>query len=83
MQYLWLDSDFYLSNSETPPSSRQTILVEQIKAPSIYKIYFNYLETFFYNFNLLKTLLLPQHIHLYTQDQHKFLCVNLFQKLLT
>ena len=35
-QYLWLDYDFYLANSETPPSSRQTIVVEQIKAPSVY-----------------------------------------------
>ena len=35
-QHLWLDSDFYLSNSETHPSSRQTVVVEQIKAPSVY-----------------------------------------------
>ena len=34
--HLWLDSDFYLLNSETPPSSRQTVVVEQIKAPSVY-----------------------------------------------
>jgi len=34
--HLWLDYDFYLPNSETPPSSRQTVVVEQIKAPSIY-----------------------------------------------
>ena len=33
---LWLDYDFYLSNSETPPSSRQTVVAEQIKAPSVY-----------------------------------------------
>jgi len=33
---LWLDYDFYLPNSETPPSSRQTVVVEQIKAPSLY-----------------------------------------------
>ena len=35
-QYLWLDSDFYLLNSETPPFSRQTIVVEQLKSTSIY-----------------------------------------------
>ena len=35
-EHLWLDSDFYLPNSETPPSSRQTVVVEQIKAPSVY-----------------------------------------------
>ena len=35
-EHLWLDSDFYLTNSETPPSSRQTVVVEQIKAPSVY-----------------------------------------------
>ena len=34
---LWLDYDFYLLNSETPPSSRQTVVVEQIKAPSVFK----------------------------------------------
>ena len=34
--HLWLDYDFYLPNSETPPSSRQTVVVEQIKAPSVY-----------------------------------------------
>ena len=34
---LWLDYDFYLPNSETPPSSRQTVVVEQIKAPSVFK----------------------------------------------
>ena len=34
--YLWLDSDFYLLNSETPPFNRQTVVVEQIKAPSVY-----------------------------------------------
>ena len=34
--HLWLDSDFYSSNSETPPFSRQTVVVEQIKAPSVY-----------------------------------------------
>ena len=33
---LWLDYDFYLPNSETPPFSRQTVVVEQIKAPSVY-----------------------------------------------
>ena len=38
MQYLWLDYDFYLPNSETPPFSRQTVVVEQIKAPSVFKI---------------------------------------------
>ena len=44
---LWLDYDFYLSNSETPPFSRQTVVAEQIKAPSVYqkkKLYFNYFE---------------------------------------
>ena len=35
-EHLWLDSDFYLPNSETSPSSRQTVVVEQIKAPSVY-----------------------------------------------
>ena len=34
--HLWLDYDFYLPNSETPPYSRQTVVVEQIKAPSVY-----------------------------------------------
>ena len=34
--HLWLDYDFYLPNSETPPFSRQTVAVEQIKAPSVY-----------------------------------------------
>ena len=38
MQYLWLDYDFYLPNSETPPFSRQTVVVEQIKAPSVFNI---------------------------------------------
>ena len=43
--HLWLDYDFYLLNSETPPSSRQTVVAEQIKAPSVYsKKYFNYFE---------------------------------------
>ena len=49
-QYLWLDSDFYLPNSETPLSSRQTVVVEQIKARRFIKtkkydkiIYLNYL----------------------------------------
>ena len=36
--HLWLDYDFYLPNSETPPFSRQTVVVEQIKAPSVFKI---------------------------------------------
>jgi len=35
-QHLWLDYDFYLPNSETPPFSRQTVVAEQIKAPSVY-----------------------------------------------
>ena len=34
--HLWLDSDFYLPSSETPPSSRQTVVAEQIKAPPVY-----------------------------------------------
>ena len=37
MQYLWLDYDFYLPNFETSPYSRQTVVVEQIKAPSVFK----------------------------------------------
>ena len=35
---LWPDYDFYLPNSETPPFSRQTVVVEQIKTPSVFKI---------------------------------------------
>ena len=45
--HLWLDYDFYLLNSETPPFSRQTVVAEQIKAPSVYqkkKLYFNYFK---------------------------------------
>ena len=38
MQYLWLDYDFYLPNFETSPYSRQTVVVEQIKAPSVFKL---------------------------------------------
>ena len=48
---LWLDYDFYLSNSETPPFSRQTVVAEQIKAPSVYqkkKLYFNYFKILFF-----------------------------------
>ena len=33
---LWLDYDFYLPNSETPSFSRQTVVAEQIKAPSFF-----------------------------------------------
>ena len=36
--HLWLDSDFYLPNSETSPFSRQTVVVDQIKAPSVFKL---------------------------------------------
>ena len=35
--HLWLDYDFYLFNSETPPFTRQTVVAEQIKAPSVSK----------------------------------------------
>ena len=48
--HLWLDYDFYLPNSETPPFSRQTVVVEQIKAPSIFKIYFVKEKIFIINF---------------------------------
>ena len=47
---LWLDYDFYLPNSETPPFSRQTVVVEQIKAPSVFKIYFIKEKIFIINF---------------------------------
>ena len=36
--HLWLDYDFYLPNSETSPFSRQTVVVEQIKALSVFNI---------------------------------------------
>ena len=48
--HLWLDYDFYLPNSETPPFSRQTVVVEQLKAPSIFKIYFVKEKIFIINF---------------------------------
>ena len=48
--HLWLDYNFYLPNSETPPFSRQTVVVEQIKAPSIFKIYFVKEKIFIINF---------------------------------
>ena len=35
-EHLWLDSDFYLPNSEIPHSSHQAVVVEQIRAPSVY-----------------------------------------------
>ena len=47
---LWLDYDFYLPNSETPPFSRQTVVVEQIKTPSVFKIYFIKEKIFIINF---------------------------------